>query len=149
MLRHFLRDDDLTPAEQAEVLDLADALKADPFGHKPLAGKAVAAIFEKNSTRTRLSFDVGIPQLGGHPVIIDGRTMQLGREETIEDTSRVLSRYVDAVRLADLRAASASSAMACVSPRPGDQRADRRVPPLPGARRPPDHQASGAASSPA
>ncbi|HEY2699669.1 MAG TPA: ornithine carbamoyltransferase [Pseudonocardiaceae bacterium] len=97
MPRHFLRDDDLTPAEQAEVLDLAATLKADPLGHKPLAGKAVAAIFEKNSTRTRLSFDVGIAQLGGHPVIVDGRTMQLGREETIEDTGRMLSRYVHAV----------------------------------------------------
>jgi ornithine carbamoyltransferase len=62
-----------------------------------LAGKAVAAIFEKNSTRTRLSFDVGVSQLGGHSVIVDGRTMQLGREETIEDTGRMLSRYVDAV----------------------------------------------------
>jgi ornithine carbamoyltransferase len=97
MTRHFLRDDDLTPDEQAAVLDLAARLKRDPLGHKPLAGKAIAAIFEKNSTRTRLSFEVGIAQLGGQPVIIDGRTTQLGREETIEDTSRVLSRYVDAV----------------------------------------------------
>ncbi|GAA4552783.1 ornithine carbamoyltransferase [Amycolatopsis samaneae] len=97
MLRHFLRDDDVSPAEQAELLDLADALKADPLGNSALAGKSVAAIFEKNSTRTRLSFDVGISQLGGHSVIVDGRSMQLGREETIEDTSRVLSRYVDAV----------------------------------------------------
>ncbi|HEX3591949.1 MAG TPA: ornithine carbamoyltransferase [Pseudonocardiaceae bacterium] len=97
MVRHFLRDDDVNPAEQLQILDLADRMKADPLGHTPLAGKSVAAIFEKNSTRTRLSFDVGIHQLGGHPVIVDGRTMQLGREETIEDTSRVLSRYVDAV----------------------------------------------------
>jgi ornithine carbamoyltransferase len=97
MVRHFLRDDDLTPAEQAEILDLAVAMKADPLAYQPLAGKTVAAIFEKNSTRTRLSFDVGVHQLGGHPVIVDGRTMQLGREETIEDTSRVLSRYVDVV----------------------------------------------------
>jgi ornithine carbamoyltransferase len=97
MPRHFLRDDDLSPAEQIEVLDLADKFKAEPLAHKPLAGKSVAAIFEKNSTRTRLSFDVGIAQLGGHSIMIDGRAMQLGREETIEDTSRVLSRYVDAV----------------------------------------------------
>ncbi|MEU4807471.1 ornithine carbamoyltransferase [Actinosynnema sp. NPDC023587] len=98
MVRHFLRDDDLGPAEQAEVLDLADRFKADPLGAKPLAGpKSVAVIFEKNSTRTRLSFEVGIAQLGGNPVIIDGRSMQLGREETIEDTSRILSGYVDAV----------------------------------------------------
>ncbi|MGH3632237.1 MAG: ornithine carbamoyltransferase, partial [Sciscionella sp.] len=97
MPHHFLRDDDLTPAEQRAVLRLAAELKADPLGRTPLVGKSVAAIFEKNSTRTRLSFDVGIHQLGGHPVIVDGRSMQLGREETIEDTSRVLSRYVDAV----------------------------------------------------
>jgi ornithine carbamoyltransferase len=97
MLRHFLRDDDLQPAEQAAVLALAAELKADPLGTPALAGRSVATIFEKNSTRTRLSFEVGIHQLGGHPVVIDGRTMQLGREETIEDTSRVLSRYVDAV----------------------------------------------------
>ncbi|MER7014785.1 ornithine carbamoyltransferase [Saccharopolyspora sp. NPDC000359] len=98
MPRHFLRDDDLSPAEQAEVLDLADQFKADPLGSDALAGpKSVAVLFEKNSTRTRLSFEVGIAQLGGHPVVVDGRMMQLGREETIEDTSRVLSRYVDAV----------------------------------------------------
>ena len=96
--RHFLRDDDLSTSEQAAVLDLADAYKADRFTAKPLAGpKSVAVIFEKNSTRTRLSFEVGIAQLGGNPVIIDGRSMQLGREETIEDTSRILSGYVDAV----------------------------------------------------
>jgi len=93
-----LRDDDLTPDEQREVLDLADEFKADPFGSNPLAGpRSVAVIFEKSSTRTRLSFEIGIAQLGGHPLIIDARTMQLGREETIEDTSRVLSRYADAV----------------------------------------------------
>ncbi|GDY30972.1 ornithine carbamoyltransferase [Gandjariella thermophila] len=98
MPRHFLRDDDLTPGEQLAVLDLADAMKKDPYSHRPLAGpQGVAVIFEKNSTRTRVSFEVGIAQLGGHPVVVDGRMMQLGREETIEDTSRVLSRYVQAV----------------------------------------------------
>ncbi len=98
MPRHFLRDDDLSPAEQAEVLDLADTLKADPFGSRILEGpRAIAVIFEKNSTRTRFSFEVGIAQLGGHAVVVDGRAMQLGREETIEDTARVLSRYVDGV----------------------------------------------------
>ena len=96
-IRHYLRDDDISPVELLDLLDTADAFKADRNGFKPLAGKAVAAVFEKNSTRTRLSFEVGITQLGGQPVIIDGRTSQLGREETIEDTSRVLSRYVDAV----------------------------------------------------
>ncbi|MFD2422437.1 ornithine carbamoyltransferase [Amycolatopsis pigmentata] len=98
MLRHFLRDDDVTPEEQSAILDLADELKKDPFGNRELAGpRSVAVLFEKNSTRTRLSFEVGIAQLGGQPTIVDGRSMQLGREETIEDTARVLSRYVDAV----------------------------------------------------
>jgi ornithine carbamoyltransferase len=96
--RHLLRDDDLTPAEQAEVLELAATVKADPFGQRPLAGpRAVAVIFDKPSTRTRVSFEVGIGALGGTPVIIDGRAAQLGRGETIADTARVLSRYVDAI----------------------------------------------------
>jgi ornithine carbamoyltransferase len=97
-LRHFLRDDDLTPDEQAEVLALAAALKADPFSRRPLEGpRGVAVIFEKNSTRTRFSFEMGIAQLGGHAVVVDGRSTQLGREETLEDTGKVLSRYVDAI----------------------------------------------------
>lgn len=97
-IRHFLRDDDLTPDEQTTVLDLADTFKLDPLGYKPLAGpKTVAVLFEKNSTRTRLSFEVGIAQLGGHSLIVDGRMMQLGREESIEDTSRMLSGCVNAV----------------------------------------------------
>jgi ornithine carbamoyltransferase len=96
--RHFLRDDDLTPAEQAEVLTLAAALKQAPFSKRPLEGpRGVAVIFEKNSTRTRFSFEMGIAQLGGHAVVVDGRSTQLGREETLEDTGQVLSRYVDAI----------------------------------------------------
>ena len=98
MTRHFLVDDDLTPAEQEAVLDEADRMKKDPFSARPLAGpRSVAVIFEKPSTRTRLSFDAGIAQLGGHPIIIDARSTQLGRGETIEDTARVLSRYVSAI----------------------------------------------------
>jgi ornithine carbamoyltransferase len=97
-LRHFLRDDDLTPTEQAEVLALAAELKRAPFSSRPLEGpRGVAVIFEKNSTRTRFSFEVGIAQLGGHAVVVDGRSTQLGREETLEDTGQVLSRYVDAI----------------------------------------------------
>jgi ornithine carbamoyltransferase len=97
-LRHFLRDDDLTPTEQADVLALAAELKQAPFSSRPLEGpRGVAVIFEKNSTRTRFSFEVGIAQLGGHAVVVDGRSTQLGREETLEDTGRVLSRYVDAI----------------------------------------------------
>jgi ornithine carbamoyltransferase len=98
MTRHFLRDDDLAPDEQAEVLALAAELKKDPFSHRPLEGpRGVAVIFDKNSTRTRFSFEVGIAQLGGHPVVVDGRSTQLGREETLQDTAKVLSRYVDAI----------------------------------------------------
>ncbi|WP_354526249.1 ornithine carbamoyltransferase [Mycolicibacterium sp. 624] len=97
-MRHFLRDDDLTPGEQAEVLALAAELKKAPFSARPLEGpRGVAVIFEKNSTRTRFSFEVGIAQLGGHAVVVDGRSTQLGREETLEDTGVVLSRYVDAI----------------------------------------------------
>lgn len=96
MIRHFLRDDDITPDEQAQILDLADAYKSGADADTPLAGKAVVVLFEKNSTRTRLSFQIGINQLGGQPVIVDGRTSQMGREETIEDTIRVVSRYADA-----------------------------------------------------
>ncbi len=98
MTRHLLRDDDLTPEEQAEVLALAAELKKDPFSRRPLEGpRGVAVIFDKNSTRTRFSFEMGIAQLGGHAVVVDGRSTQLGREETLEDTGKVLSRYVDAV----------------------------------------------------
>jgi ornithine carbamoyltransferase len=98
MTRHFLRDDDLSPAEQAEVLQLAAELKKDPFSRRPLEGpRGVAVIFDKNSTRTRFSFEVGIAQLGGHAVVVDARSTQLGRDETLQDTAKVLSRYVEAI----------------------------------------------------
>jgi ornithine carbamoyltransferase len=97
-VRHLLRDDDLTPAEQGEVLDLADALKAAPFARRPLEGpRAVAVLFDKPSTRTRLSFEAGIAQLGGAPMIVDAGSSQLGRGETIADTARVMSRYTAAI----------------------------------------------------
>jgi ornithine carbamoyltransferase len=98
MIRHFLVDDDLTVEEQTAILDAADRMKKDRFAARPLAGpRSVAVVFEKPSTRTRLSFEVGIAELGGHPVILDARSTQLGRGETIEDTARVMSRYVDAI----------------------------------------------------
>jgi ornithine carbamoyltransferase len=96
--RHFLRDDDLSPAEQAEVLDLADAMKADRLGYKVLAGpRSVAVLFDKQSLRTRVSFATGIAELGGNPLIIDTATTHMGRGEAIEDVARVLSRQVVAV----------------------------------------------------
>jgi ornithine carbamoyltransferase len=98
MPRHFLRDDDLSPSEQAEILDLAAAMKADRYAHRPLAGpKAVAVIFEKQSLRTRVSFEVGIAELGGAPVIIDALSTHFGRGEEIGDAAKVLSRYVAAI----------------------------------------------------
>jgi ornithine carbamoyltransferase len=98
VIRHFLRDDDLSPTEQAEILALATELKTAPHTRRPLEGpRGVAVIFDKNSTRTRFSFEVGIAQLGGHAVVVDSQSTQLGREETLEDTATVLSRYVDAI----------------------------------------------------
>jgi ornithine carbamoyltransferase len=98
MTRHFLRDDDLAPAEQAAVLDLAERMKKDRFGWQPLAGpRAVAVLFDKQSLRTRLSFTVGIAELGGLPVVIDTATTHIGRGETIEDVARVLTRQVAAI----------------------------------------------------
>jgi len=98
MPRHFLRDDDLTPAEQAEVLALAAAMKADRFARRPLEGpKAVAVLFDKPSLRTRVSFTVGIAELGGLPLAIDTQTTHIGRGETIGDVARVLTRQVAAI----------------------------------------------------
>ncbi|HWH98428.1 MAG TPA: ornithine carbamoyltransferase [Pseudolysinimonas sp.] len=98
MTRHFLRDDDLTQAEQAEVLDLAESIKADRWGNKPLAGpQTVAVIFDKSSTRTRVSFAVGIADLGGIPLIISTASSQLGGKESPADTARVLERQVAAI----------------------------------------------------
>ncbi|HZV24872.1 MAG TPA: ornithine carbamoyltransferase [Acidothermaceae bacterium] len=98
--RHFLIDDDLEPVEVVAILDQADRLKRDRLAARPLAGpRSVAVLFEKQSTRTRVSFEVGIAELGGHPLIIDARTSQLVRGEPIEDTGQVLSRYVSAIVL--------------------------------------------------
>ncbi len=100
MKRDYLSVDDLSPEDLTGLLDLADAMKADPTAYRDrLAGRAVALVFEKPSTRTRVSFEVGVAQLGGHPVVLSSSELQLGRGETIEDTGRTLSRYVDAIVL--------------------------------------------------
>ncbi|MGO3152885.1 MAG: ornithine carbamoyltransferase [Galactobacter sp.] len=97
-LRHFLVDTDLSPAEQSEVLDLAAALKADRWSRTPLAGpQTVAIIFDKTSTRTRLSFSAGVADLGGNPLIINPGEAQLGHKETVADSARVFSRMLSAV----------------------------------------------------
>jgi ornithine carbamoyltransferase len=98
MTRHFLRDDDITPAEQLEILDLAASIKEDRWRERPLAGpQTVAVIFDKSSTRTRVSFAVGIADLGGQPLIISTANSQLGGKETPSDTARVLERMVAAI----------------------------------------------------
>lgn len=95
MTRHFLKDDDITPAEQAEILELAKRIKSNRFELKPFAGpQTVAVIFDKTSTRTRVSFAVGIADLGGIPLIMDSGVSQLGKKESVADTARVLDRMV-------------------------------------------------------
>ena len=97
-MRHFLRDDDLSTAEQLAILDLADTLKAEPFSLRPFTGpRTVAVLFDKPSTRTRISFETAIAELGGHPMIMDAALSQLGRGEPISDTARVLGRHVAAI----------------------------------------------------
>jgi ornithine carbamoyltransferase len=114
-VRHFLRDDDLAPDELLQVLDLADAMKADRHRHRPLTGpQSVALIFDKPTLRTQLSFTVGVAELGGQPVLVDGRLAGIAVRESITDTARVLSRQVAAIvwrtygqeRIEELAAAS-------------------------------------------
>jgi ornithine carbamoyltransferase len=95
MTRHFLKDDDITALEQAQILELAQKLKAGDLAARPFEGpKTVALIFDKHSTRTRVSFAVGVADLGGMPLIIDSATAQLGSSESPADTARVLERAV-------------------------------------------------------
>jgi len=98
MVRHFLKDDDITAAEQAEILALARELKAAPYSRRPFEGpQTVALIFDKTSTRTRVSFTVGVADLGGNPMVIDTGTSQMGKKESVADTARVLERMVSAI----------------------------------------------------
>ena len=102
-MRHFLDLRDFDSGTLQAILDHATsmkaALKAGAAGERPLEGKSVAMIFEKPSTRTRVSFEVGITQLGGKPLMLSAQDLQIGRGESIEDTARVLSRYVDAITI--------------------------------------------------
>ena len=98
MTRHFRKDTDLSPAELNEVLDLAAELKANPYSQKPYAGpQTVAIIFDKTSTRTRVSFAAGVAALGGQPLIINPGESQIGHKETIEDTARVMSSMTSTI----------------------------------------------------
>ncbi|MGZ4452399.1 MAG: ornithine carbamoyltransferase [Nocardioides sp.] len=97
-VRSFLRDDDLTAAEQAQVLDLAAALKADPYGPKPLAGpRTVATIYDKPTLRTQSSFAAGIAELGGHSMLVDGNLAGIGVREAVADVARVLGRQASMI----------------------------------------------------
>ncbi len=100
MARNYLSVDDLAPAELIAILELSERVKADPAAYADrMRGRSVALVFEKPSTRTRVSFEVGVAELGAHPLVISSTDLQLGRGETIEDTGRVFSRYVDAIVL--------------------------------------------------
>jgi ornithine carbamoyltransferase len=115
MVRHLLRDDDLSPAEQSAVLDLAATMKTAPFAAQPLAGRTVAVLFDKPSLRTRFSFGAGIVELGGFPLVVDDVGRQFGRGEPIADVARILDRQCAAIvwrtfeqsRLADMAAHAA------------------------------------------
>jgi ornithine carbamoyltransferase len=97
--RHFLAIPDFTPPELLALFDLAARMKRQDYRDKPLAGKTLGMIFAKSSTRTRVSFEVGTFQLGGHALFLSSRDIQLGRGEPIRDTARVLSRYLDGIMI--------------------------------------------------
>jgi ornithine carbamoyltransferase len=97
-MRHLLRDDDVSPAEQAEILALAAEMKAAPFAHRPLEGPhSVAMIFDKPTLRTQTSFAAGIAELGGHPMLVDGTLAGIGVRESVADVARVIGRQASAV----------------------------------------------------
>ena len=99
MTRHFLAIPDFARAELDSLFDLAESMRTGAYTRKPLTGKSLAMIFLKSSTRTRVSFEVGTWQLGGHALFLSSRDVQLGRGEPIPDTARVLSRYADGIMI--------------------------------------------------
>lgn len=121
MTRSFLRDDDLSPAEQAEVLSLAARLKAEPYDHKPLAGpRTVAMVFDKPTLRTQASFAAGIAELGGNPMLVDGTLAGIGKRESVADVARVLGRQASQIvwrtyAQADLDEMAAMSGVAVIN----------------------------------
>ncbi|MCI1981677.1 MAG: ornithine carbamoyltransferase [Oscillospiraceae bacterium] len=101
-MKHLLKMMDLTGGDITEILNLADQLKYEQkhsIEHKVLAGKTLGMIFEKASTRTRVSFEVGMYQLGGLPIFLSSNDLQIGRGEPVQDTARVLSRYLDGIMI--------------------------------------------------
>jgi ornithine carbamoyltransferase len=102
MPRHFLDLNQISPSDLRAIIDGAKRLKNSPVKEPLLNGKTLAMIFEKPSTRTRFSFDIGMKQLGGHAIVTNQNEMQLGRGEPLSDTAKVLSRYVDVIMLRSL-----------------------------------------------
>lgn len=101
-MKHLLKLSDLSPAEITRILDLADQLKYEKkhgIPHPHLMGKSIGLIFQKSSTRTRVSFETGIHQLGGQPLFLSSADLQIGRGEPVQDTARVLSRYLDGIMI--------------------------------------------------
>lgn len=101
-MKHLLKMMDLSAEEIIEILNLADQLKYEQkhgIPHNHLKGKTLGMIFEKASTRTRVSFETGMYQLGGYPLFLSSNEMQIGRGEPVEDTARVLSRYLDGIMI--------------------------------------------------
>jgi ornithine carbamoyltransferase len=99
MPRHFLAIPDFTRAELDQLFELAESMRTGAYTKKPLAGKSLAMIFLKSSTRTRVSFEAGTFHLGGHALFLSSRDVQIGRGEPVPDTARVLSRYVDGIMI--------------------------------------------------
>src|SRR5918997_4375724 len=97
LTRHFLTGDELSRGELLELVERAAAMKADPLAARPLEGRSVALIFEKPSTRTRLSFEAGVFELGGHPLVLRAGELQISRGESLRDTALVLGRHVAAI----------------------------------------------------
>src|ERR687894_158621 len=97
LTRHFLTGDELSRGELLELVERAAAMKADPLAARPLEGRSVALVFERPSTRTRLSFEAGVFELGGHPLVLRSGELQLSRGESLRDTALVLSRHVAAI----------------------------------------------------
>lgn len=133
-MKHLLKLSDWSKNEIFEALDLADRLKYEKkngISHKLLEGKTLGMIFEKSSTRTRVSFEVGIHDLGGYGLFLSSRDLQIGRGEPVEDTARVLSRYLDGIYDSYLCSVGGGRSRE-IRKYSGYQRVDRLLPSLPG-----------------
>ena len=148
MTRSFLADDDLSQAEQAAVLDAGRRPEAGAVRRQAARRPAqVATIYDKPTLRTQVSFAAGIAELGGHPMLVDGTLAGIGKRESVADVARVLGRQAAAI-VWRTYGQDAIEEMAAYSGVPGRQRAHRRVPPLPAARRPADGEGAQGRRSP-